>query len=325
MKKLIVSLITAMAAISSPLAAQTRQATPTSPDSVATVYHIKEITPENIIKIYEALGRKIDGKNVAVKVSTGERGNNNHLAASLIGPFVKSFNGTIVECNTAYDGSRNTTADHYKTAEEHGFTSFAKVKIMDEDGSVDLPVKSGKHLAKDIVGKDFLNYDFLVVLSHFKGHAMGGFGGALKNISIGIASAEGKAYIHSAGKTDDVATIWQNTAPQDDFLESMAEASEAILDHVGDKVIFINVANNLSVDCDCDANPSPVCMADLGIFASLDPVALDKACVDAVHNSDDHGKKHMIERIESRHGMVTLQHAEQLGLGTQNYKLVELK
>lgn len=289
------------------------------------VYFIKEITPENIVKIYNALGRKAQGKNVAVKLSTGEAGNPNHLSPALIKDLVQSVNGTIIEGNTAYAGRRNTTADHLKTAEEHGFTAIVDVDILDADGQVSLPIEGGRHLKEDIVGKNFLNYDFLMVLSHFKGHPMGGFGGALKNISIGIASPDGKANIHSAGKTQDVAKVWDMIPDQDIFQESMAEASKAIIDHVGDKVLYINVANNLSVDCDCVAEPEPVSMADIGIFASLDPVALDRACIDAVRNSDDHGKIHLIERIDSRHGMHNLEYAEQLGLGSQTYELVELK
>ena len=289
------------------------------------VYFIKEITPENIVKIYNALGRKAQGKNVAVKLSTGEAGNPNHLSPALIKDLVQSVNGTIIEGNTAYAGRRNTTADHLKTAEEHGFTAIADVDILDADGQVSLPIEGGRHLKEDIVGKNFLNYDFLMVLSHFKGHPMGGFGGALKNISIGIASPDGKANIHSAGKTQDVAKVWDMIPDQDIFQESMAEASKAIIDHVGDKVLYINLANKLSVDCDCVAEPEPVSMADIGIFASLDPVALDRACIDAVRNSDDHGKIHLIERIDSRHGMHNLEYAEQLGLGSQTYELVELK
>lgn len=299
--------------------------TETQEKGLPTVYFIKDITPENIIKIYNALGRKAEGKNVAVKLSTGEAGNPNHLSPALIKDLVQSVNGTIIEGNTAYEGKRNNTADHLKTAEEHGFTAIAKVDILDADGQVSLPVNGGKHLKEDIVGKNFLNYDFLMVLSHFKGHPMGGFGGALKNISIGIASPDGKANIHSAGKTQDVAKVWEMIPDQDTFQESMAEASKAIIEHMGDKILYINVANNLSVDCDCVADPEPVSMADIGIFASLDPVALDRACIDAVRNSDDHGKVHMIERIDSRHGMHNLEYAEQLGLGSQTYKLVELK
>lgn len=297
-------------------------------DSISTlpkVYFIKDITPENIIKIYDALGRKAEGK-VAVKLSTGEAGNPNHLSPALIKDLVKSVNGTIVECNTAYEGKRMDTQEHLQVAKEHGFTEIADVDIMDAEGSDTLPVEGGKHLKHDIVGKNFMNYDFLMVLSHFKGHPMAGFGGALKNISIGIASAEGKAYIHSAGKTSDLAEVWNNIPENNDiFQESMAEASKAIIDHIGDKVVYINVANNLSVDCDCVATPEKPEMGDLGIFASLDPVALDRACIDAVRNSNDHGKIHLIERIDSLNGMHNLEYAEKIGLGSQTYELVEIK
>ncbi len=238
---------------------------------------------------------------------------------------MQKVNGTIVECNTAYGGGRAATADHLKAAEAHGFTAIASVDIMDADGEVALPVKNGKHLKEDIVGAHYLDYDFTMVLSHFKGHMMGGFGGALKNISIGIASSQGKAWIHSAGKTTDVAKVWGDLPPQDNFLESMAEAAEAIIDHCGDKILYISVANNLSVDCDCDSNPEEPKMGDIGILASLDPVALDQACVDLVYASEDPGKVHLIERMESRHGIHTLEHAEVLGLGSRTYELVELK
>ncbi|MCM1067725.1 MAG: DUF362 domain-containing protein [Muribaculaceae bacterium] len=292
---------------------------------VSTVYYIRDITPENLVKIYEALGRKAEGSNVAVKLSTGESNKSNHLDTALIRPLVQSLGATIIECNTAYAGNRNTTEAHRKAAEEHGFTAIAPVDIMDAEGDTILPLEGGKHLAYDIVGKSYPGYDFTVVLSHFKGHAMGGFGGAIKNISIGIGSSAGKTYIHSAGKTANVDSVWQCVAPQDDFLESMAEAAKAVINHTGDKILYINVANRLSVDCDCDGNPAAPKMGDLGIFASLDPVALDRACVDMVFNSDDPGKADLIERINSRHGTHTLDYAEQIGIGSQNYKLVELK
>ena len=227
------------------------------------VYFIKEITSENLVKIYEALGRKADGK-VAVKLSTGEPGNNNYLQPALIKDLVQGVNGTIIECNTAYGGGRANTENHRKAAEEHGFTAIAKVDIMDADGEVSLPVKGGKHLKEDFVGKNYLNYDFTVVLSHFKGHPMGGFGGAIKNISIGIASSQGKAWIHSAGKTKSQSEVWGNLPPQDNFLESMVEAAKAITDHCGDRILYISVANNLSVDCDCVAQPEDPKMGDIG-------------------------------------------------------------
>lgn len=288
------------------------------------VYFTKEITSENLVKIYKALGRKVEG-NVAVKLSTGEPRNNNYLQPALIKELVQSVNGTIVECNTAYGGGRANTEAHLKAAADHRFTAIAKVDIMDADGEVSLPVKGGKHLKEDFVGKNYLNYDFTVVLSHFKGHPMGGFGGAIKNISIGIASSRGKAWIHSAGKTKSQSEVWGNPPPQDDFLEAMAEAAQAITNHCGDKILYINVANNLSVDCDCVAKPEDPKMGDIGILASLDPVALDRACTDLVRSSEDHGKIHLIERIDSRNGMHTLDHAELLGMGSQKYELVELK
>ena len=232
--------------------------------------------------------------------------------------------GTIVECNTAYGGGRARTADHLKAAADHGFTAIAAVDIMDAEGETALPVEGGRHLAEDYVGKNFLNYDFTIVLSHFKGHAMGGFGGAIKNISIGIASSAGKAWIHSAGKTKNAAEMWSALPPQDDFLESMAEAAKAVADHCGERILYINVMNNLSVDCDCDAHPAAPEMGDIGILASTDPVALDKACVDLVYASDDPGKVHLIERIESRHGTHTLDHAAAIGLGNPDYELIDI-
>lgn len=294
-------------------------------DTVAlpTVYYIKDITPENLVKIYEALGKKAEGK-VGIKISTGESMKSNQLDTALISDLVRAVNGTFIECNTAYAGNRNTTEKHYQTAKEHGYVDLAGVDIMDAEGEVDLPVEGGKHLTKDIVGKNFLNYDFIVVLSHFKGHQMGGFGGALKNISIGIASSNGKAYIHSAGKTANADSIWSNIAEQDDFLESMADACKGIIDHTGKNILYINVANNLSIDCDCNGNPAAPEMADLGILASLDPVALDRACVDMVFNSNDPGKEHLIERINQMHGTHILEAAENLGLGSQKYNLVTI-
>ena len=288
---------------------------------VPKVYMFTKISAENLVKIYEALGREATGK-VAVKLSTGEPGGHNFLQPALIKDLVKKVNGTIVECNTAYGGGRADTENHLKAAKEHGFTAIAPVDIMDADGEVALPVKGGKHLKEDFVGSHYLNYDFTIILSHFKGHAMGGFGGAIKNMSIGIASSEGKAWIHSAGKTK--GDPWGNLPPQDDFLESMAEAAKAVADHCGDKILYISVANNLSVDCDCDASPEDPQMGDIGILASLDPIALDKACTDLVRASEDHGKIHLIERIDSRHGMHTLAYGEKLGIGSQKYELVKL-
>jgi len=284
------------------------------------VFFTKEITPEALMKIYQALGREAKGENVAIKVSTGEPGGKNFLQPALIGDFVKSVKGTIIECNTAYGGKRSSTEDHLQAARDHGFMDIANVDIMDADGEVDLPVTGGTHLTRDIVGKNYLNYDFTVVLSHFKGHAMGGFGGAIKNMSIGIASANGKRLIHSGGTSTE---NW-GSPTQEEFLEAMAEAASAVADHAGDKIIYISVMNNLSVDCDCDSNPANPEMGDVGILASLDPVALDKACVDLVYASPDHGKIHLVERMESRKGIHTLVHAEKIGMGSQKYELVDL-
>lgn len=292
----------------------------TEANETSKVYFTKEITPEALMKIYQTLGREAKGNNVAIKVSTGEPGGHNYLKPALIGDFVKSVKGTIIECNTAYGGKRSSTEDHLKAARDHGFMDIAKVDIMDADGEVDLPVTGGTRLTRDIVGKNFLNYDFTVVLSHFKGHAMAGFGGAIKNISIGIASANGKRLIHSGGTST---TDWGNPT-QEEFLEAMAEAAKAIADHCGENILYISVMNNLSVDCDCDSNPANPEMGDVGILASLDPVALDKACVDLVYTSPDHGKIHLVERMESRKGAHTLVHAEKIGIGSQTYELVDL-
>lgn len=292
-------------------------------DSVPTVYFIRDITPENLVKIYEALGRKAEGK-VAVKLSTGEPGNDYHLDPKLIAPLVQQLNATIVENNTAYNGGRDHTADHLKAAAEHGFTAIAPVVILDAEGEDTLAVAGGRHLKENYVGKGWKDYDFTVVLSHFKGHPMAGFGGAMKNISIGLASSKGKCWIHSAGQYTDKAQTWANVPVDTVFQESMAEASKSVIDKAGDRILYINVANNLSVDCDCVATPAAPEMGDLGIFASLDPVALDRACVDAVRESPDHGKKHLLERIDSRHAMHNLEYAEKIGAGTQKYKLVTI-
>ena len=318
------SILTLTAAIGCSSAKSNSESTATTGiDTMPKVYMTKEITPESLIKIYEALGREATGK-VAVKISTGEPGGHNFLQPALIKDLVSKVDGTIVECNTAYKGKRSTTADHLKAAEAHGFTAIAPVDIMDSEGETRLPVEGGKHLTYDIVGSHYPDYDFTIILSHFKGHAMGGFGGAIKNMSIGIASSNGKAWIHSAGKFENPDSMWQNLPEQDDFLESMAEAAKAIADHCGDKILYISVANNLSVDCDCDSAPEDPRMGDIGILASLDPVALDRACTDLVRSSSDHGKIHLIERIDSRHGMHTLDHAESLGMGSQRYELVNI-
>lgn len=308
---------------SKPATAQKSNAMPA--DSVATVYFVADISPENVLKIYHALGKEAVGEKVAVKISTGESNHSNHLDPALVSDFIHEVKGTIVECNTAYSGNRNSTEKHYQAAVEHGYTAVATVDIMDSESEIDLPLEGGFHLSKDIVGAHVANYDFWVILSHFKGHPSAGFGGALKNVAIGMASSAGKAYIHSAGQTADVHKCWRVKTEQDDFLESMADACKAVQNHIGDKVIYISIANRLSVDCDCVADPQAPEMGDLGIFASLDPVALDRACVDAVFNSADPGKGALIERINSRHGTHILDAAEQLGVGTQKYQLITLE
>lgn len=290
------------------------------------VYMVKDITPENLVKVYEALGRPATGR-VAVKISTGEPGGHNFLQPSLIKDLVQKVNGTIVECNTAYGGRRSTTADHLKAAEEHGFTAIAKVDIMDADGEFNLPVQDTTHIKYDIVGAHLKNYDFMINLAHFKGHAMAGFGGVLKNQSIGVASANGKAYIHTAGKVQSPSTLWNNLPDQDAFLESMAAAAQGVADYFGDRILYINVMNNLSVDCDCDAHPADARMQDIGILASTDPVALDQACLDlvyAVKPVEGNDNRPLIERIESRNGRHTVDYAAQIGLGSQKYELVRL-
>lgn len=292
----------------------------------AKVFYTKEITPESLIKIYEALGVDLPGKT-GVKVSTGEDGARGYLKADLIGPLVKKLNGTIIECNTAYDGARNTAADHMKVAEEHGFTSIAPVDIMDAEGEFKIPVKNGKHLKYDLVGVGLKNYDSILNLAHGKGHMMGGFGANLKNQSIGIASRNGKAYIHSCGQDEDPATAWGAKYEQIDFIESMAEAASAVCDYLAAEnkpIAYITVMNFLSVDCDCDAHQSDPVMADLGIVGSLDPVANDQAFIDLIWGSDDPGAAALKERIDSREGRAILPYAEQLGVGTREYELIEL-
>lgn len=291
---------------------------------MAEVYFTKTITPESLLMIYDALGLKLPGK-IGVKISTGEAGGHNYLKPELIEKLIKEINGTIIECNTAYSGKRNTAEDHLKVAEDHGFTKIAPVEIMDEKGEFEIPVKDGKHLDVDIVGIGLKNYDSMLNLAHFKGHAMGGFGGAIKNQSIGVASRNGKAYIHSAGTNRNPDTLWNNLPAQLDFLESMAESAKAVSDYFGQgRIAYINVMNNLSVDCDCDSNPEDPCMQDIGILASLDPVALDQACVDKIWESQDEGRDHFIARVERQQGREILPYAEKIGLGSREYTLIEL-
>lgn len=292
------------------------------------VYFTKEISPESLVRIYEKLleerGSELEGK-VAVKLSTGEPGGHNFLDPQLIKDLVHKVDGTIVECCTAYAGKRMDAKEHWQAIEDHGFKAIAPCDIMDEFGEIEIPVEGGKHLDKDIVGEHLGNYKTMIMLSHFKGHAMGGFGGALKNMSIGVASTAGKAYIHTAGKTVDAKELWDNLPEQDLFLESMADACKGVMEHMGrENIVYINVANNLSVDCDCDNNPADPEMGDLGIFASLDPVALDQACYDAVKNADDAGKAALIERMDSRHGIHTVETAAELGLGNREYEILRV-
>ena len=292
----------------------------------AKVYFTKTITSENLRKIYEAIDIKLTGK-IGVKVSTGERGAKGYLKADLIGPFVKSLNGTIIECNTAYDGARNDAEEHMKVAEEHGFTKFADVDIMDAEGEKQIPVKNGKHLKYNIIGNHFDNYDAIINLAHGKGHAMGGFGANLKNQSIGIASRNGKAYIHTAGKTTNPDELWNNLPEQIAFIESMAEAANAVADYLKEQnkpIIYITVMNALSVDCDCDKNQGDPVMTDLGIIGSLDPVANDQAFIDMIWSSKDVGAKKLQERIDRQLGREILPYAESLGLGSTKYELIEL-
>lgn len=291
------------------------------------VYYCKDITPENLIKIYNALGVKLDG-NVAVKVSTGEAGSKGYLKANLIKPLVDMLNGTIVECNTAYPGKRNTVEEHLQVAKDHGFFEVGKgVEILDANGEIKIPVNNGKHLYYDLIGKDFDNYDSYLNLAHGKGHAMGGFGANLKNQSIGFASRNGKAYIHSCGHTEDPDACWNDKHEQIDFIESMAEAAKAVSDYVeskNKKIIYITVMNALSVDCDCDSNQGDPVMNDLGIVGSLDPVANDQAFMDMVFNSSEEGSSELKERVDSRKGREILKYAESLGLGSTEYELINI-
>lgn len=287
------------------------------------VYFTKDISPAGLKKAYEALGVQLKGK-VAVKISTGEPGGHNFLQPALIRDLVAQLEGTIVECNTAYEGGRNTTQAHWQTFRDHGFLDIAPCDLLDEEGELALPVAGGYHLKENYVGDHIARYGSMVMLSHFKGHAMGGFGGALKNMSIGVASARGKGHIHCSGGP--CATLEDIlNADHDSFLESMADADRSVMDYLGrENIVYINVANRLSVDCDCSAAPEEPEMADIGIFASLDPVAVDQACVDAVYRSPDPGKAALIQRMESRNGIHTVEAAAALGLGSREYQLVEL-
>ena len=291
----------------------------------AKVYFIKDITPNNIIKVYEALGKKLKGK-VAVKMHSGEQGNQNYLKAEFVKDVINHVNGTVVECNTAYEGARNSTEKHKKLIKEHEWDKYFPFDLMDEEKpDMILDIPDGKILKENYVGKHLSNYDSMLVLSHFKGHAMGGYGGALKQLSIGVASSAGKALIHTAGKTDDQTKLFANLPPQDRFLEAMADAASSVVKYFNGNMAFINVMKNILVDCDCDAHASAPCMEDIGILASLDPVAIDQACLDIVYNSNDPGKDKLIERIESLHGIHTIEAASDLGIGSRDYELIEIK
>lgn len=287
------------------------------------VYFTKNITPENMIEMFKVLNKELKGK-VAVKVHSGEAGNQNYLHPEFMKPIVEYVDGTIVECNTAYKGERNTTDKHKKLMDAHGWTKYFDVDIMDKTGpDLVLPIPNGRVIKENFVGKDIANYDSMLVISHFKGHPMGGYGGAIKQLSIGCASSDGKAWIHSGGKVRSQDTLWQNCAEQNVFLEAMAESAGSVVEYFNKgNIAFINIMCNMSVDCDCCAVAEDPCMKDIGILSSLDPIALDQACIDLVYNAKDAGKKHLIERIESRNGLHTIDVANTLGYGTKEYELI---
>lgn len=288
------------------------------------VYFTKEITPENVVKMFKKLEKTLPGK-VAVKVHSGEAGNQNYLRPEFMKPMIDYIDGTVVECNTAYGGARNTTEKHKKLLEDHGWSKLFKVDLLDaEEPDLKLEIPNGKVLKQNYLGKDIVNYESMLVLSHFKGHPMGGYGGALKQLSIGCASSRGKAWIHSTGKTLDQEVLWENIAEQDKFLEAMAEAAGSVVEYFKGNMAFINIMCNMSVDCDCCEVAEDPCMKDIGILASLDPIAIDQACIDLVKNSNDPGRDHLLERINSRHGTHTIDAAAEIGYGTKEYELIEI-
>ena len=288
------------------------------------VYFTKDITPESLVKMFEVLGKELPGK-VAVKLHSGEDGNQNYLRPDFMKQLVDKLNATVVECNTAYPGARTNNKDHKELIHKHGWDEYYKFDLMDEEGDIILDIKDGKILKKNYVGSHVKNYDSCLVLSHFKGHPMGGFGGALKQLSIGFASRRGKAYIHSAGNSLDANTLWSNLPEQDLFLESMADAAKSVHEYFKGNIVYINVMKNMSVDCDCCAEAEDPCIADIGILSSLDPIAIDQACVDLVNKSNDKGKEHFLERVNSRHGIHTIEAASDLGYGSREYELINVK
>ena len=282
------------------------------------VYFTKEITKESVLKIFKVLEKELNG-NVAIKVHSGEAGNQNYIKPEMYEDVINYLNGTVVECNTAYDGERNTTEKHKKLIDKHGWSKYYKVDILDEADEIELEIPKGKVINKNYVGKNIEKYNSMLVVSHFKGHPMGGYGGALKQLSIGVASSHGKAYIHGAGVEEN---IW--TADHDSFLESMADAAKSVIDYFNGDIAYINIMKNMSVDCDCCAKAEDPCMEDIGILSSTDPVALDQACIDLVYNSQDPGKEHLIERIESRNGIHTIEASSNLKIGSREYELINI-
>ncbi len=290
----------------------------------AKVYFIKDISSENLIKIFNKLDKELLG-NVAVKLHSGEKGNKNYLKPEFVRDLVNYVNGTVVECNTAYEGARNNTEKHLNLIKEHGWDKNFKFDLLDKEGpDLELDIPEGKILKKNYVGKNLANYDSMLVISHFKGHAMGGYGGALKQLSIGCASSAGKTLIHTAGVTDKQEILFDNLPEQDKFLEAMAEAASSVVKLFNGNIVYINVLKNISIDCDCDCNASLPCMQDIGIMASLDPVAIDQACLDTIYNSNDPGKDKLIKRIESLHGIHTVERAAELGIGSRDYEIIEI-
>ncbi|MBQ7203993.1 MAG: DUF362 domain-containing protein [Eubacterium sp.] len=288
------------------------------------VYFTKEISPQKVLEMYRLAEKELEG-NVAVKLHSGEEGNQNFLKPEFWKPVIESVGGTVVECNTAYDGARNTTEKHKELIKKHGWEQYFNVDLMDAEGpDIELAIPNGKVIKKDLVGKNMANYDSMLVLSHFKGHPMGGYGGALKQLSIGCASSDGKAYIHSGGKQSTQVGLWDNICSQDEFLEAMADAAWAVADYFKGNIVFVNVMKNMSVDCDCCAVAEDPCLEDMGILVSLDPVAIDQACIDKVYACDDPGKERFIKRVESRHGIHTIEAAAELGVGSREYELIEV-